>query len=170
MRKMFINAVLLAGSIVCAWAPIMAAADEFAPFGRGSFAEIRKAHAGRPLVVHFWSVTCPACVAELGDWTKILAERPNIDVVFVNTDGETDRARVTRRLQATGLTKATHFAFADQFVERLYFEVDRTWGGELPFTALIDAKGETTTVIGVLDDPQIKTWLASRSAPAQLSQ
>lgn len=147
-----------AGLIVCAIAPPTAVAGDFAPFARGSFAELCKTHAGRPLVVHFWSVTCPACVAELGDWAKIGRDRPNIGIVFVNTDREHERARVENRLQAAGLLQAINFAFADQFVERLYFEVDRYWSGELPFTALIGAGGATTTVIGALDDPQIAAW------------
>lgn len=162
-RKKIGHMAFAASLLACAIAPTMARADDFAPFTRGSFAEIRKAHAGRPLIVHFWSVTCPPCVAELGDWEKIRRDRPDIDIVFVNTDADNERPRVTRRLQAAGLLQGTHFAFADQFVDRLYFEVDRYWSGELPFTALIGAGGETTTVIGALDDPQIAAWLERRA-------
>ena len=48
---------------LCLAAP--ACAFDFQPYGRGAFAEIVKAHAGRPLIVHFWSVTCPPCLVEL---------------------------------------------------------------------------------------------------------
>lgn len=158
MRKGVRHALLAAGLTLFAPASIAAEAGDFAPFARGSFEDIRKTHAGKPLVVHFWSVTCPACVAELGDWAKLSRNRPNIDIVFVNTDNERERARVNSRLQTAGLLQATNFAFADQFVERLYFEVDRYWSGELPFTALIGAEGKMTTVIGALDDAQIAAW------------
>lgn len=153
-------ALFAAAFAVCAASPAVAAGD-LEPFARGSYAVIREAHAGRPLVVHFWSVTCPTCIAELADWARIARERRDVDFVFVNADAEGDRARVEARMDKAGLRQEANFGFADDFVERLYFEVDRNWSGELPFTALVGPRGETATVIGALDDPQIKTWLAS---------
>ncbi|MBG0809080.1 thiol-disulfide isomerase [Methylosinus sp. H3A] len=140
------------------------AAQEIAPFSRGSFDSIRKAHAGRPLVVHFWSVTCAICVSELADWAKLARETPGVDFVFVNADPENDRRRAEARMEKAGLRQAANFAFADRFVERLYFEVDRHWEGELPFTALVAASGGTQTVIGALDETQIKSWIGGKGA------
>jgi thiol-disulfide isomerase/thioredoxin len=158
MRILRRHALLAAGLAVCAAAS--AAAADLEPFARGSYAMIRRAHAGRPLAVHFWSVTCPTCVAELADWAKIARERRDVDFVFVNADGAGDRARVEARMDKAGLRQEANFGFADDFVERLYFEVDRNWSGELPFTALIAADGAAATVIGAIDDPQIEGWLA----------
>jgi thiol-disulfide isomerase/thioredoxin len=140
-----------------------AAALDFKPYGRGDFAKLRAAHAGRPFVAHFWSVVCPPCIAELPAWTKILQEKRGPDVVFVNTDLAADQPRAAARLEKAGLSEATHYGFADDFAERLYFEVDPTWRGELPYTALVDAKGDLVTVTGAVDDPLIVDWLA-RSA------
>jgi thiol-disulfide isomerase/thioredoxin len=136
-----------------------AAALEFKPYGRGAFAQIRKDHAGRPLVVHFWSVTCAPCLAELPDWAKIARANKPFDLVFVNADQHSDRPRAQMRLEKAGLQDAAHYGFADDFVERLYFEADNTWRGELPFTALVGADGKLVTVIGAMDDPEIAKWL-----------
>jgi thiol-disulfide isomerase/thioredoxin len=144
-------------AVFCASAPAMAI--DFKPYARGSFADLRKAHAGRPLVVHFWSVTCPPCLVELPDWAKIAHEKKNIDIVFVNADRENDRGRAVSRLDKTGLNDATHYGFADEFVDRLYFEVDHYWRGELPFTALVGADGGVVTVTGPVDDPLITKWI-----------
>lgn len=135
---------------------------EFKPYKRGSFAELRKAHAGRPLVAHFWSVTCAPCLSELPEWAKIARRDNAFDIVFVNTDRDSDRARAEKRLEKAGLTQATHYGFADSFEERLYFEADPSWRGELPFTALIGANGGVTTVIGEMDDPSIMKWMEKR--------
>lgn len=162
MRRSFRHALLAAAALVCASAAIAVETGELSPFGRGSFAEIRKAHAGKPLVVHFWSVTCPACIAELGEWAKLARERQNVDIVFVNTDSDKERTRATRRLQTAGLQQAANFSFADPFVERLYFEVDNGWRGELPFTALIGPQGDKVTVIGALSEPEIAAWFEAR--------
>src|SRR5271165_2753033 len=84
----------LAGLV--AWGFIMGApaqALEFKSYARGSFTELHKAHAGRPLLVHFWSVTCAPCLAELSDWARIAREKRGIDIVFVNVDGERDHVK-----------------------------------------------------------------------------
>lgn len=137
-----------------------ASATEFKPYGRGSFQELREQHAGRPFVAHFWSVTCPSCLAELPDWAKIAAERKALDIVFVNADPDNDRPRAQNRIDKAGLSNLVQYGFADDFVERLYFEADKNWRGELPFTALIGADGALLTVIGTIDDPLIADWLA----------
>lgn len=143
-----------------------ALAFEFKPYGRGAFAQLRKDHAGKPLIVHFWSVTCPPCLVELPAWAKLLRERTGLDVVFVSADGENDRARAAMRMEKAGLASAAHYAFADDFAERLYFEVDQSWRGELPFTALVAPDGGLVTVTGAIDDPLIAGWLAKTAKAA----
>jgi len=138
-----------------------AAAVDFKPYVRGSFSELRQSHAGRPLVLHFWSATCAPCLAELPDWAKVAQENKTFDLVFVNTDSAADRARASARLEKAGLSQASHYAFADDFVEKLYFEADKSWQGELPFTALVAANGAEETVIGAIDEPPIAAWLKS---------
>jgi len=154
---------LFAAAVLAACAAAQPArAEALAPFSRGSFESIRKAHAGRPLIVHFWSIACSICVAELADWGRLARETQGVDFVFVNTDGESDRRRVESRIDKAGLRQAANFAFADRFVERLYFEVDRVWQGELPFTALVAADGRSRTVIGALDDMELERWLETK--------
>jgi len=140
-----------------------AAAFDFKPYGRGAFSQLTKTHAGKPLIVHFWSVTCPACLAELPQWAKIAGEKKGIDIIFVNTDSDEDRARAQARIEKVGLSSADHYGFADDFVEKLYFEADSTWRGELPFTALVAPDGAIVTVTGAVDDPLIVEWLEKRA-------
>jgi len=162
MRK---SALALGLAVLCATS---AAALDFKPYGRGAFAQIRASHASRPLIVHFWSVACPPCLAELSEWARLAREKTGVDIVFVNTDGDADRPRAAARLDKAGLKDAAHYGFADQFVERLYFEADPTWRGELPFTALIGADGGlVVTVTGAIDDPLITDWLAKRGTAAK---
>lgn len=162
--RMSRNVVFVVALMFCALAAGGAGATEFKPYGRGAFAQLVKAHAGRPLVVHFWSVTCPPCLAELNEWSRLARENKAIDIIFVTTDAEGDRARAKARLEKAGLAAATHYGFADDFVEKLYFEADATWRGELPFTALVAPDGSRVTVTGAIDDPLIAGWLAGRGA------
>ena len=137
----------------------VAQALDFKPYGRGDYETLVKAHAGRPLIVHFWSVTCPACVAELPQWEKLIGAHKDVDIVFIDTDDEEERDRAAMRLEKAGLTGVAHYAFADRFAEKLYFEVDRNWRGELPFTALVTPADARTTITGGLDDPEMAAWL-----------
>lgn len=154
---------LLSLVLAIALAASGAAAFDFKPYGRGAFAQLTKRHAGRPLIVHFWSVTCPACLAELPQWAKIASEKKGVDIIFVNTDSDEDRARAQARIEKAGLSSADHYGFADDFVEKLYFEADSSWRGELPFTALVAPDGGVVTVTGAVDDPLIINWLEKRA-------
>ncbi|WP_424360842.1 TlpA family protein disulfide reductase [Methylocystis parvus] len=154
---------LLGYALAFALASSGAQAFDFQPYGRGAFAQIVKAHSGKPLIVHFWSVTCPPCVAELPQWAKMVSEQKGVDIVFVNTDSDEDRARAEMRAERAGLGKATHYGFSDDFVEKLYFEADKMWRGELPFTALVAPDGGVTAVTGAIDDPLVVKWLETRA-------
>ncbi|RTL89888.1 MAG: TlpA family protein disulfide reductase [Hyphomicrobiales bacterium] len=162
MRRVIHGLALAATALLALGAPGASALD-FRPYGRGAFAQIAKAHAGRPLIIHFWSVTCPPCLAELPQWARMLEAQKGVDILFVNTDGEEDRARAEARLEKAGLGKATHYGFSDDFVEKLYFEADSSWRGELPFTALVSPDGKVTAVTGAVDDPLVVSWLEKRA-------
>ncbi len=136
---------------------------EFKRYGRGTFQEIREVHAGRALVVHFWSATCAPCLAELPDWARIAQEKKGVDIVFVNADGEGERVKAGARLETAGLAGAINYIFADDFLDRVYFEVDPGWRGELPFTAMIDGGGKLEAVAGTIEEPAIAGWLAKAS-------
>ena len=62
---------LLGCALAIALASTGALALDFKPYGRGSFAQIVKAHVGKPLILHFWPVTCPPCIVELPQWSKL---------------------------------------------------------------------------------------------------
>jgi predicted nucleic acid-binding Zn-ribbon protein len=70
-----------------------------------------------------------------------------------------DRERAAARLEKNGLSRATHYGFSDSFVEKLYYEADKSWRGELPFTVLISTNASRVNVTGALDDPHFVAWL-----------
>ncbi len=127
------------------------------PFGRGSWQSLLQAHAGRPLVVHFWSLTCAPCLAELPQWREIV-KGDGVDFVLVTTDPPEDNAKVERTLKRAGLDKVESWGFADSFVEKLRFEIDRSWRGELPITVLVSASGQQETLTGTISRQDIQSW------------
>lgn len=141
-------------------APLSAQAAGLQPFERGSWAKLRAAHEGKPIVVHLWGLTCAPCLVEMPLWGKLAAERPDMRLVMVAADPVAqDPARVSDMIARSGLARAENWAFADRFNERLRYEIDPAWGGELPRTMMIDRDGQATILPGVADLAEVRAWL-----------
>jgi thiol-disulfide isomerase/thioredoxin len=140
-----------------------ALADELRPFGRGSWQELRQEHAGRPTIVHFWGVTCGPCLAELPRWGEFVSEKPGVDVVMVAADPVVgERKAIAGVLAKAGCAAAESWMFADPFTDRLAYEVDPSWAGELPYTLLVGADGSATAILGEVNFSELHTWVAEQ--------
>ena len=62
-------------------------------------------------------------------------------------------------LTKTGLAGAANWMFVDDFVERLRFEINPRWRGEIPMTLMIAGNGKITTIEGMADPAQVREWL-----------
>jgi thiol-disulfide isomerase/thioredoxin len=134
--------------------------DQLRDFGRGSWSQILRAHAGRPTVVHFWGVTCGPCKTEMPQWGGLLRERPDLELVLIDADLVPNEPRViVAMLEEAGLGGVESWTFVDGFVERLRYEVDPQWRGEIPRNVLIARDGATRVIEGVVDGNEIKRWL-----------
>jgi thiol-disulfide isomerase/thioredoxin len=141
-------------------------AAERLPFGRGSWQELRQTHAGQATVVHFWALSCGPCLVELPVWGALVRERPDLKLVLVSTDRVFEKPeRMIATLGKVGLGAVENWVFADRFAERLRFEVDPDWRGELPRTLLIARDGTVTAFSGAADPVAIRRWLDGQ-APA----
>lgn len=139
-------------------APAMAA--EMRPFTRGSWQEVVKANAGKPTVVHFWGLTCAPCLTELPHWARLAKERPDMRLVMIAADPTPgDIKDLSATLERAKLDAAESWAFADAFSERLRFEIDPKWRGEMPRTLLIARSGAVTVMSGVADLKAVRAWL-----------
>jgi thiol-disulfide isomerase/thioredoxin len=150
-------ALLLIGLLL---PPAGAQVTPLKPFVRGSWTEMRQDHRGTPIIVHFWGLSCAPCLAELPHWGELLHDRPGLGLVTVAADPvPEDPARIRTTLERAGLASAENWLFADTFSERLRFEVDPDWAGELPFNVLMTTDGRTTTMVGSVDFATIRQWL-----------
>jgi thiol-disulfide isomerase/thioredoxin len=137
-----------------------AGVDELHPFVRGSWKEIRAAHAGRPTVVHFWGLTCGPCRVEMPLLGRFLQQRPDLNLVMIDADfAPNDPTEVATTLVQTGLAGVENWIFSDDFAERLRYEIDPKWQGDIPRTLLIAADGTVTTVEGVADVEKLRARL-----------
>jgi thiol-disulfide isomerase/thioredoxin len=133
-------------------------------FERGTWARLRDAHAGQPTVIHFWGLTCAPCLVELPRWGELQAKRPDLRLVLIAADPvPQDPERLAATLAKAGLDKIESWSFTDRFYERLRYEIDPTWAGELPRTMMIDRDGKATVLSGVADLAQVRHWLDAQA-------
>lgn len=140
-----------------------ATSTELRPFTRGSWQELRQAHDGQPMIVHFWGFTCGPCLAELPDWGKFAGAHPGLALVTIADDPVADEKSQIGALRDAGLGEAENWSFADAFNERLRFEVNPHWHGELPYTVFIAADGAVTATSGAVDFSTVRSWADSQN-------
>jgi len=134
-------------------------AGEMKPFVAGSWEELLKGHEGKPVVVHFWGLTCPPCIVEMPRWGALRRDNPEIAIVMVASDpAPADTEGQVAVLKRSNLLDAENWTFADAFSERLRHEIDPRWRGELPRTLLIAGNGARLAVVGPIDPKAVRTW------------
>jgi thiol-disulfide isomerase/thioredoxin len=149
-------------------APASAASPELKPFLRGSWQQLLDAHKDRPTIVHFWGVTCGPCKVELPRLGQFAKAHPGIDVVTISADLVPDRSGATRAMLAkSGLASAENWIFSDGFIERLRFEIDPAWQGDIPRSLLISRNGAITTIEGSAEIEQLEVWSGKQREAAK---
>ncbi|SMX58225.1 putative thiol-disulfide isomerase/thioredoxins-like; putative signal peptide [Bradyrhizobium sp. ORS 285] len=162
MKREILVAIALCG-LLALTASGTAAPQPLKPFERGTWHELLRAHAGRPTLIHFWGVTCGPCKIELPQLGKFMADHPGIDVVTVSADLVPNLTTATQAmLDKAGLAAAENFIFNDGFVERLRFEIDPSWQGDIPRTMLVTPDGAIETIEGSAEISDLDQWSAKQ--------
>lgn len=129
-------------------------------FVSGSHAQILAQHRDRPLILAFWSLTCAHCQEEFALLRAFTRAHPEVALVLVSTDAPQDSEAIAVTLRERGVGGVSAWVFADDAPERLRFEVDRRWRGELPRTYLFRPDGSAQGLSGKLETKTLEDWLA----------
>lgn len=154
----------LAAMALFAWHAGTVLAAPAAALSKDSFAQIRARHAGQPLVVHIWGMTCGPCMVELPQWGALLRRQPHMKLVLIQADQAPAQAR-EQMLDQAGLGRAESWAATGELDEYLRASIDRQWQGDMPRTLLITAQGEVTRIQGVANLAHVSQWLRQQSHP-----
>jgi thiol-disulfide isomerase/thioredoxin len=162
MKRHFLATLIL----LAALSPALAVeAGALKPVERGSWQKLLHVHAGHPTLVHFWGVTCGPCKVELPQLGQFMADHPGIDVVTISADLVPNLPDATRSmLDKAGLASAENWIFGDGFAERLRFEIDPAWQGDIPRTMLIARDGTITTIEGSAEIADLNKWSEAQAA------
>ena len=159
----------LLGALILLFSMNAFSAPQTQPLLRGSFQKIINAHAGKPFIVAMWSVSCTHCGADLEIFGRLAKKYAGFNLVLISTDSPEQESTIVNSLEKynLGLLNPKHkragklesWVFADTYTERLRFEIDAQWYGELPRTYFFDAAGKSRGVSGVLDEGVVEQWV-----------
>ena len=141
------------------------AAHDVRPFVPGSLAQILAAREDRPFILVFWSLECQYCPTELKMLGALKQRYPKLDVVLVATDTPNDTPQLAARAKSYGMGKVEQWVFAEDMPERLRFEIDRRWYGELPRTQFYDRAHRREVKTGLVNQKYVEDWIARNVTP-----
>ncbi len=136
--------------------------SEIKHFVKGSFQQIQQERQDKPYIITFWSETCAFCMKELSMFGKLLKTYPNVEIVSITTDAFLEAKTINKILSSKELGHVQKWVFADNFVERLHFDIDKRWRGELPLTYFFDKNNKMLKHLGVVKEDELTEWFAKQ--------
>lgn len=132
------------------------------PFTTGSLQQIQTERAGKPFILSLWSASCIHCPTELKALGELKRKYPGIDIVLVAADTPEEIPQLAKLAASYGLGKQAQWVFADPQAEKLRFEIDRRWYGELPRTYFFDPEHRREGASGVVPTERLEHWAAQQ--------
>lgn len=128
------------------------------PFDVGSLARIEAEHQGRPFILSIWSTECVYCVGELKSFAALKKAHPKLDLVLLAADPPEAMPTVREIAGRQGVGQIEQWIFSDTAEERLRYDIDPAWFGDLPRTYFYDARHRREAVSGVVPSQRLSDW------------
>lgn len=144
--KRFLAAFILLG------ASLIASADEsgIRPFNPGSYQQILSEKTNQGFMLVIWSLDCPTCIKDMELLSSIHKSRPELKIVMLSTDEPSAQADVQQLLEKYQLADLENWIFASDNSQKLRYEIDPSWYGEMPRTYFFSASHQREGVSGAL--------------------
>ena len=133
-------------------------AYDFMPFDMNTRKVIEKRYIDQPLIISFWSIDCPYCIDDLKKLGKALSKNTNVKLITVCVDGKESAKKAERILSQANLPKHEKYQYAEVDEDRLRYNIDPAWYGELPRTYFYDATHQVTPLSGKISNSFLDKW------------
>ena len=124
-------------------------------FDVGSFEKIVKEKDKKDHLVILWSFDCPPCIKELQKVSVLNQQYPEYQLTLINTDGLEEQARVKTLLEKYNLQALDNWIFSDTDEEKLRYDIDARWFGDLPRSYFFPIKGKVKRLRGALTSAEL---------------
>jgi thiol-disulfide isomerase/thioredoxin len=132
-----------------------AQSNEINQFVPGSYQQLLNDYAGKAFVLVLWSVDCPSCLKDMELLRSFRGEHPEINLVMMSTDEASAVPQVQKLLQDHQLADLPNWVFADEDAQKLRYEIDQNWFGELPRTYFFSQDHKRVGKSGALTKQQL---------------
>jgi hypothetical protein len=129
------------------------------PFTADSLQQIEQQYAGEPFLLVIWEINCFPCREELALLGKLRQIHPDMKVSLLATDNISQLDEIAAILEANQLAGIDSWIFADPNIERLRYNIDPQWFGELPRNYFYDADSSRFGFSGKLTEEVLNEWL-----------
>lgn len=126
-------------------------------FVSGSYQDLLAGKDKRPLVLTIWSTTCSTCMQKMPLLKQLYKNRSDIHFVMLSTDDVSTSNLVASVLQKNELAGVENWVFADKNAQKLRYEIDPTWYGELPRTYFFNKNDERVGISGAISQQDYET-------------
>jgi thiol-disulfide isomerase/thioredoxin len=128
------------------------------PFASGSYQQLLDSNTNKPFMLVIWSITCSSCLKDMALLNKLHKTNPNINMIMLATDDVTATDDIQKILTKNELTGLENWLFADENPQKLRYEIDPKWYGEMPRTYFLNKKHEREGISGVLSQEDYETY------------
>lgn len=135
----------------------IAAQAEQSAFLSGSYQQILASNANKPFMLVVWSVNCPSCLKDMALLSSIHKSRPELKMIMLAADEPSATEQIQPILEKHQLSEIENWVYAEENTQKLQFEIDPKWYGELPRTYFFDKTHQRTGVSGVLSKEDYDT-------------
>ena len=125
---------------------------ELKPFGAGSYQKILASNSHKPFLLIVWSITCSSCLKEMPLISDIHQKNPALTIVMLAADDISEADQIQMILRKNKLSDVENWSYADENTQKLQFEIDPKWYGELPRTYFFDKEHQREGISGVLSE------------------
>ena len=98
---------------------------------------------GKPLLINFWATWCDPCREEFPDLVKLDAEyKGKIDFIIVSLDDPEEISTTVPKFLSAMKAEMPAYLLKTADESAVIMSVSKDWQGGMPFTILLNAKGE----------------------------
>ncbi|AEG00288.1 TlpA family protein disulfide reductase [Methylomonas methanica] len=136
-----------------------AAENSTQTFNSGSYQQILSENAAQPFVLAIWSVDCPSCIKDMSVLSQIRQSHPDVKIIMLSTDEASATPEAANILTRHALNDLENWIFGSDDAQKLRYEIDPSWYGELPRTYFFNAEHKRIGKSGALKIEEFETQL-----------
>jgi thiol-disulfide isomerase/thioredoxin len=107
-------------------------------------------------LVVLWSFDCPPCITELKKISELHRQYPEYQLTLINTDSMDEQTRVKKMLADYNLRGLDNWGFSDIDAEKLRYDIDSRWFGDLPRSYFFPVNGKVKRLRGALTSAELR--------------